>query len=69
MNTHSLYKYRFQKGKTHFPFLIQWQKLVGCSGLMNFIRKESGFYPEWGWLWSIRYSLEIDEHKQFAEIK
>ena len=31
-------------------------------------KSESGFYPEWGWLWSIRSSLQIDEHSQFVQL-
>ena len=48
MNTRSLYKYCFQKGKTHFPFLLaEISGLWWFQGILSVgIEKKSDFYPE-----------------------
>ena len=34
---------------------------------VTYLKRETR-YPEWGWLWSIRSSLQIDEHSQFVQL-
>ena len=56
---------KFRPVPPSFPFWFidrnQWAVVVSRNSLSG-IERESGFYPEWGWMWSIRSSLQIDEH-------
>ena len=55
--------------KATFPFYsterISWNHHSPLISITE-SKRESGFYPEWGWLWSIRSSPQIDEHSQFV---
>ena len=57
--------------KATFPFYsterISWNHHSPLISITE-SKRESGFYPEWGWLWSIRSSPQIDEHSQFVQI-
>ena len=57
--------------KATFPFWSsdrnQWAVVVSRTSISG-IDTESGLYPEWGWLWGIRSSRQINEHSQFVEL-
>ena len=42
--------------------------MVVSRNSISGIDRESGLYPEWGWLWGIRPSLQKDEHSQFVQL-
>ena len=45
----------------------QWVVVVSRIAIIG-IKRESGFYPEWGWSWSFRSQLQKDEHSQVVQI-
>ena len=57
--------------KSHFPFWSSdrnWWAVMFSRNSISGIDRESGLYPEWGWLWGIRSSRQINEHSQFVEL-
>ena len=58
------------QGKSHFPLSSdrnQWAVVVSRTSISG-IDTKSSLYPEWGWLWGIRSSRQINEHSQFVEL-
>ena len=45
----------------------RWTVVVSKNSISG-IEKESGFYPERGWLWRVRLSLQIDVHLQLVQL-
>ena len=45
----------------------QWVVVVSRIAIIG-IKRESGFYPEWGRSWSFRSQLQKDEHSQVVQM-